>query len=89
MDREQVTEFTITVKATDFGSPRLSSYSNITITVIDTDDNESEFQPFYSGEINEDAPVGQSVLQITFHDADEVCSSTFKLTLLAYRPTFN
>lgn len=71
LDREQVDILTITVTATDRGSPRLATSMNLTVHVEDANDHDPEFlQGTYSLTVREDIPRGTSLLQVQAHDQD-------------------
>lgn len=71
LDREQEDILSITVTATDKGSPRMATTMNLTVHVIDVNDNDPEFsQSSYSVTVREDIPRGSSLLQVQAHDQD-------------------
>lgn len=64
-------ECTITVMASDNGTIPLTSEANITITVLDINDNRPVFNnSIYSGEIIENTPPGTSILTVSASDSD-------------------
>uniref|UniRef100_A0A158R4V8 CA domain-containing protein n=1 Tax=Syphacia muris TaxID=451379 RepID=A0A158R4V8_9BILA len=71
LDREKEAEYNFTIRAIDLGTPPLYSERNITVVLVDIDDNEPIFQSIYKAKVQEDLPVGHEVLQITFEDFDE------------------
>ncbi|XP_066515899.1 protocadherin Fat 1a isoform X2 [Hoplias malabaricus] len=71
LDREKMSGYTLTVMASDGGSPVRSSSSTINIDVSDVNDNPPLFsQSNYSIIIQENRPVGTSILQLTASDRD-------------------
>ncbi|TKS80775.1 Protocadherin Fat 4 [Collichthys lucidus] len=71
LDREQEDILSITVTATDKGSPRMATTMNLTVHVTDVNDNDPEFsQSSYSVTVREDIPRGLSLLQVQAHDQD-------------------
>ncbi|KAM8879066.1 protocadherin Fat 1a isoform 5-T7 [Spinachia spinachia] len=71
LDREQTSGYTLTVVASDNGSPPLSSSAVINVDISDVNDNPPLFsQANYSLIIQENRPKGTSVLQLTVTDRD-------------------
>lgn len=71
LDREKQDRYTLKVSVSDHGDPRLSSSADVTIKVIDVDDNCPKFQPaVYNKSISENLPFNQSIIQVTATDAD-------------------
>ncbi|KAK5868871.1 hypothetical protein PBY51_009848 [Eleginops maclovinus] len=71
LDREQLDTLTITVTATDKGSPRMATTGNITVHVEDVNDHDPEFsQSTFSLTVREDIPRGTSLLQVQALDRD-------------------
>ncbi|KAM9064763.1 protocadherin gamma-A2 isoform X7 [Sarcophilus harrisii] len=71
LDREQVSEYNITVRAEDFGSPALSTDTRIFLKVADINDNPPTFsQSAYTAYIQENNPRGASIYSLTAHDLD-------------------
>uniref|UniRef100_A0A3Q3KDF6 Cadherin domain-containing protein n=1 Tax=Monopterus albus TaxID=43700 RepID=A0A3Q3KDF6_MONAL len=71
LDREQLDSLTVTVTATDRGSPQLATTMNLTVHVEDANDHDPEFsQSIYSLTVGEDLPRGKSVFQVQAHDQD-------------------
>ncbi|XP_074068852.1 protocadherin gamma-A2-like isoform X1 [Macrotis lagotis] len=71
LDREQESEYNITVRAEDFGSPALSTDTQILLHVADINDNPPTFsQEAYSAYIQENNPRGASIYSLTAHDPD-------------------
>ncbi|KAM8847845.1 protocadherin gamma-A2-like [Synchiropus picturatus] len=86
LDREQHSEYSIAVTATDAGSPSLSSVKVLTIVVNDVNDNKPVFpQNEFNANILENQPVGTFVTTIKANDMDD--SSNAKLVYQISRDT--
>ncbi|XP_004381174.1 protocadherin gamma-A3 isoform X5 [Trichechus manatus latirostris] len=71
LDREQVSEYNLTLKATDGGTPSLSTEMHITLHVTDINDNPPAFaHASYSTYIPENNPRGTSIFSVAAHDPD-------------------
>ncbi|TWW58827.1 protocadherin Fat 1a isoform X4 [Takifugu flavidus] len=71
LDRERTSGYTLTVVASDNGTPPLSSSAMINIDISDVNDNPPLFsQANYSLIIQENRPKGTSVLQLAVTDRD-------------------
>ncbi|XP_053893218.1 protocadherin gamma-A10-like [Malaclemys terrapin pileata] len=71
LDREQVSEYNITVIATDRGIPPLSSNKTVFIEVLDKNDNRPVFdQKYYTAYIPENSTPGVSVFHMKANDVD-------------------
>ncbi|XP_036605618.1 protocadherin gamma-A2-like [Trichosurus vulpecula] len=71
LDREEVPEYNITVRAKDFGSPALSTDTHILLQVSDINDNPPTFNhAAYSAYIQENNPRGASIYSLTAQDPD-------------------
>ena len=75
LDREKQDNYRLIVKATDQGSPPMTSTSSITILVSDKNDNAPRFDFPNSKNntvfISNKVPVGNTVTHISAHDPDE------------------
>ena len=72
IDREQVGSFELTVHAKDRGSPRLFSFTTVSITISDINDNPPIFNPdMYSSSLREDRPVNSLVFTVFATDDDK------------------
>ncbi|KAK2498190.1 LOW QUALITY PROTEIN: hypothetical protein MC885_008423 [Smutsia gigantea] len=73
LDREEVSEYNITVTATDHGTPPLSTQTHIAFQVADINDNPPSFShASYSTYFPENNPRGASVLTMTAQDPDSI-----------------
>ncbi|XP_039340552.1 protocadherin gamma-A10-like [Mauremys reevesii] len=71
LDREQVSEYNITVIATDRGIPPLSSNKTFFVEVLDKNDNRPVFdQKYYTVSIPENRTPGVSVFHMKANDVD-------------------
>ncbi|KAF6084027.1 FAT atypical cadherin 1 [Phyllostomus discolor] len=71
LDRETISGYTLTVQASDNGSPPRANTTTVNIDVSDVNDNAPVFsQENYSVIIQENKPVGFSVLQLLVTDKD-------------------
>ena len=72
LDREEVSNYTLTVVATDKGHPSLSSSTEVVVMVLDINDNNPVFaQAMYKVEINENTLTGTDITQVFAADGDE------------------
>ncbi|CAF0797531.1 unnamed protein product [Didymodactylos carnosus] len=73
LDRETVSQYSLSLEATDGGTLPLSNSTNITISVQDENDNAPKLnQSEYSiKNLREDTPIGTNLLTIFATDADE------------------
>ncbi|XP_034546740.1 protocadherin gamma-A11-like isoform X12 [Notolabrus celidotus] len=70
-DRESVPEYNITITATDFGSPPLSSSTKLHLKISDVNDNAPLFdKTIYSAYITENNPPGISIFTVKAQDSD-------------------
>ncbi|CAK7320473.1 Protocadherin gamma-A4 [Vulpes lagopus] len=73
LDREEVSEYNITVTATDHGIPPLSTETHILLQVADINDNPPAFpHASYSAYIPENNPKGASILSMSAQDPDSM-----------------
>ncbi|NXB62971.1 PCDG9 protein, partial [Struthidea cinerea] len=71
LDREQVSEYNVTVRAADSGSPPLQSSAVLALRVLDVNDNAPVFaQERYSARLAENNAAGALVLTVRATDAD-------------------
>ncbi|NWW11591.1 PCDG5 protein, partial [Oreocharis arfaki] len=71
LDREQVSEYNVTVRAVDGGSPALQSSAVLALRVLDVNDNAPVFaQERYSARLAENNAAGALVLTVRATDAD-------------------
>ncbi|NXH61788.1 PCDGA protein, partial [Rhabdornis inornatus] len=71
LDREQVSEYNVTVRAADGGSPPLQSSAVLALRVLDVNDNAPVFaEERYSARVAENNAAGALVLTVRATDAD-------------------
>uniref|UniRef100_A0A452QEX8 Cadherin domain-containing protein n=1 Tax=Ursus americanus TaxID=9643 RepID=A0A452QEX8_URSAM len=71
LDREEISDYNITVTVIDRGNPPLSTESHISLNVADINDNPPIFpHTSYSTYVLENNPRGLSILSVTAHDPD-------------------
>ncbi|XP_009321015.1 PREDICTED: protocadherin Fat 2 [Pygoscelis adeliae] len=71
LDREEIPSYSLTVRATDNGHPAQFSDVAVHVHVSDVNDNPPRFfQLNYSVVVQENAPVGTSVLELIMSDRD-------------------
>ncbi|NXH57671.1 PCDGA protein, partial [Rhabdornis inornatus] len=71
LDREQVSEYNVTVRAADGGSPSLQSSAVLALRVLDVNDNAPVFaEERYSARVAENNAAGALVLTVRATDAD-------------------
>ncbi|XP_030000916.1 protocadherin alpha-8-like [Sphaeramia orbicularis] len=72
LDREEVSQYDITIKATDCGDPPLSTLKTLSVQILDVNDNSPHFQQnplqFY---IIENNVAGSSIFSVTATDNDK------------------
>uniref|UniRef100_A0A1I7XGD9 Cadherin-like protein 26 n=1 Tax=Heterorhabditis bacteriophora TaxID=37862 RepID=A0A1I7XGD9_HETBA len=76
-------EFMIEVRATDKGTPPREGAGNVTIKVLDKNDNAPFFEkPLYEGSVPETALIGSAVISVSALDEDdEAIDNVFTYTL--------
>ncbi|KAM4675296.1 protocadherin gamma-C5-like isoform 2-T2 [Discoglossus pictus] len=76
LDREKISQYTITLIATDMGVPPLNTQTKITINISDINDNFPLFdQPFYNAFIQENNKPGDLICTVSAFDKDEGVNS--------------
>ncbi|KAF7649489.1 hypothetical protein LDENG_00140860, partial [Lucifuga dentata] len=71
LDRELVSEYNITITATDEGSPPLSSSKTVQLSVADVNDNPPVFEEqSYSAYLSENNKPGSTLCSVTAGDPD-------------------
>ncbi|XP_075902441.1 protocadherin gamma-C3-like [Nelusetta ayraudi] len=76
LDREQKAQHRLVLSALDGGSPSKSGSLNLTVIVLDANDNHPVFsKDTYSVAINENAPIGTLVIKLNATDRDDGVNS--------------
>ena len=71
LDRELLPFFNFTVRAADMGSPPMSSEVNVSVVLVDVNDNSPQFNKSeYHAYVMENQPIGTPVLIVTATDDD-------------------
>ncbi|KYO28522.1 hypothetical protein Y1Q_0005325 [Alligator mississippiensis] len=71
LDRERVSGYSLVIQARDSGVPPLSSSVTVNVDISDVNDNGPLFTPAnYTAVIQENKPVGTSILQLVVTDKD-------------------
>nr|XP_033804886.1 protocadherin Fat 3 isoform X2 [Geotrypetes seraphini] len=71
LDREKVSGYSLQVEARDSGVPSLSSTVTVNVDISDVNDNAPVFTPAnYTAVIQENKPMGTSILQLMVTDKD-------------------
>ncbi|XP_071760927.2 protocadherin beta-16-like [Centroberyx gerrardi] len=71
LDRELVSDYNITITATDEGSPPLSSSKTVQLSVADVNDNPPMFEEHaYSAHVSENNKPGSTLCSVTAGDPD-------------------
>ncbi|XP_053285328.1 protocadherin beta-16-like [Pleuronectes platessa] len=83
LDRELVSDYNITITATDEGSPPLSSSKTVQLSVADINDNPPVFEePSYSAYVTENNKPGSTLCSVTARDPDWRQNGTVVYSLL-------
>lgn len=83
LDRERTSGYLLTITARDNGNPPLSDTTDVEISLGDVNDNPPVFQQTtYTANVQEDALIGTSVLQVTATDADQGFNGRVRYVLL-------
>nr|XP_057919357.1 protocadherin gamma-A11-like [Doryrhamphus excisus] len=84
LDRELVSDYNITISATDEGSPPLSSSKMIHLSVADINDNPPVFEEqSYSAYVSENNKAGSTLCSVSAQDPDWRQNGTVIYSLLA------
>nr|AUG84445.1 fat [Platynereis dumerilii] len=82
LNREEREEYSITIRAMDSGSPRLSSTGTVLILVEDVNDNTPVFQhQMYQAIISENAPPSSPVITVQASDEDAGINAHLRYSL--------
>ncbi|XP_038157776.1 protocadherin alpha-13-like [Cyprinodon tularosa] len=81
LDRERKVEHNLTLTALDGGTPPRSGILNLTITVLDVNDNRPVFsKDTYTVSLNENAPLGTIVIKVNATDSDDGTNGEIEYT---------
>ncbi|XP_053101875.1 protocadherin gamma-B5-like [Hemicordylus capensis] len=83
LDREKISEYNITITATDKGIPPLTTHKTISVQVSDINDNSPAFEKSsYSIYVPENNPSGASIFSVKASDPDVNQNSRIKYSIL-------
>ncbi|KAL8194390.1 UNVERIFIED_CONTAM: hypothetical protein K2H54_016591 [Gekko kuhli] len=83
LDREEHSEYNITITATDEGTPALSTHKTITLLISDINDNAPSFEkPSYTIFVPENNPSGASIFTVKALDPDMDQNSRITYSIL-------
>nr|XP_020473054.1 neural-cadherin-like [Monopterus albus] len=88
-DRERQREFTLSVTATDQAEEPLIGICQITVLILDENDNDPKFENSrYQYFLREDSPVGTSFLRAAAHDDDQGSNAAITYSLSNQKPAY-
>ncbi|XP_038652245.1 protocadherin beta-8-like isoform X10 [Scyliorhinus canicula] len=83
LDRENASQYDVTITCTDAGNPPLTSRKTIRVEVSDTNDNVPRFtQSLFTANVMENNVIGASIFSITAFDPDVGQNSRLKYSIL-------
>ncbi|KAK2725567.1 cadherin-related tumor suppressor-like [Artemia franciscana] len=89
LDREAKQQYQLSVIALDGGTPGLTGTGTVIINVKDINDHAPEFvQSFYQANVEENTPVGSSVMQVSAVDPDDGLNSLVRYSLVGNHAAF-
>lgn len=82
LDRENIANYEILVKAIDQGVPQRSGTATVLLSVLDKNDNPPRFSRLFSVNVTENAEIGTFVIKVTSSDLDsgENANATYSFT---------
>ncbi|XP_053960517.1 cadherin-related tumor suppressor-like [Anastrepha ludens] len=84
LDRELRASYLLNVTARDRGEPSQSTQTQITVRILDENDNSPVFDPKqYSASVPENASIGAMVLQVAATDIDEGANGRVRFSIAA------
>nr|XP_039264001.1 protocadherin-18-like [Styela clava] len=90
LDRETYQQYIIEINACDKGSPRRCTFNNITVVVLDVNDNSPVFDiPSKTVVLPEDSEVGVTVTGVSAFDADAAYPPSLWLRNKKVEPSMN
>ncbi|XP_060766368.1 protocadherin alpha-7-like, partial [Neoarius graeffei] len=82
LDRERKAEHELTLTAVDGGNPPRSGTLNVTVTVLDNNDNRPVFsQEVYTVHLQENVPIGTILLKVNATDQDDGTNGEVRYSL--------
>lgn len=89
LDRETLDRHTLTVLATDNGSPAATASASVVVTVLDDNDNDPRFErDFYGFELLENLPSGTLVGSVSATDSDLGKNSLLRYAVVQANSSF-
>lgn len=89
LDREKLDHFSLTVLATDNGSPSNTASVPVSVTVLDDNDNDPHFEKeLYEFELLENLPAGAVVGKIRATDLDSGRNALLKYAIVQPNGSF-
>ncbi|KAH0618114.1 hypothetical protein JD844_017100 [Phrynosoma platyrhinos] len=71
LDREETSDYNVTITATDKGTPPLSTIAIIPLKILDKNDNPPAFkEKSYISSVSENTPAGTSIIKLKANDPD-------------------
>lgn len=70
LDREKISQYVLTIKSSDKGSPSQSTSVKVIINILDENDNAPKFSQIFSAHVPENSPLGYTVTRVTTSDED-------------------
>ncbi|XP_075902929.1 protocadherin alpha-8-like isoform X9 [Nelusetta ayraudi] len=87
LDRETLSQYSVTISATDEGNPPLSSTAVITVQISDINDNAPRFpDATMNVNVKENSKIGDVISRAAAQDADELENAKLTYTLLNNYP---
>uniref|UniRef100_A0A663EWJ7 Cadherin domain-containing protein n=1 Tax=Aquila chrysaetos chrysaetos TaxID=223781 RepID=A0A663EWJ7_AQUCH len=81
LDREKLSQYTLTIKASDKGTPLQSTTVKVIINILDENDNAPRFSQIFSASVPENAPLGFTVTRVTTSDEDIGVNAVSRYTI--------
>ena len=82
LDRETVSNYRLTLTALDGGSPPRSASVQVAVVVLDVNDNRPMFdQLSYEATVDENLPIGSTILRLHAADADDSANAVVRYYL--------
>ncbi|CAG9820098.1 unnamed protein product [Phaedon cochleariae] len=90
LDREEQEEYTLTVAATDNGTPSETATTKVVVEVLDANDNDPKFaDKEYEFAVEENSRRGTLVGRVLAHDADKGVNAALRYSLIPGNSSFH
>ena len=84
LDREVRNSYEILLQANDRGSPSLSGFTNIIVTILDVNDNNPIFaNSFYNLQLSEETATGTEIVQFIATDPDDGSNGQVVMSIIS------